>query len=128
MTGMTQRLLLLGLVLGVCLTACAPESRAADYGVKVSFKKDVPVKFPDFVLTYLGERKVASDRYPRGFTFHDFRIAAGAGTQTVSWNSGTGDIGPALFQAGSKQFGLELSRSDKVGSLKANEVVITRAP
>jgi hypothetical protein len=46
----------------------------------------------------------------------------------VSWSSGTGDIGPALFRVGSKQFALELSRSDKLGPLKANELVISRAP
>jgi hypothetical protein len=125
---MTRHFCTLGLALGVFLAACAPQAEAAEYGAKVGFKKGGAVKFPDFELTYIGERHVASDRFPRGFIFHDFKVAAPPGPQTVSWSSGTGDIGPALFRVGSKQFALELSQSDKLGPLKANELVITRAP
>src|SRR4051812_17487709 len=125
---MTPRLLLPAMVIAIFAAACTPDSRAADYATKVSFKKDAPIQFLDFVLTYQGERHVASDRYPRGFDYHDFRVNAGQATQTVSWSSGTGDIGPTLFKVGSKQFALELSRSDKLGPLKPNELVISRAP
>ncbi len=125
---MTLRPLLLALVFGLLTAACAPQGNAADYGTKVVFKKDVPVAFPEFVLTYLGERKVASARYPRGFIYYDFRVTSAPGAQTVSWSSGTGDIGPSPFRVGPKQFILELSRSDKVGPLKENEVVISRTP
>ncbi len=116
-----------GLVLLACM-AGASSARAADYAARVRFRKAAPISFPDFVLTYLGERRVASERFPRGFLFHDFHVAGAAGPQTVSWSSGTGDIGPALFRVGSKQFALELSRSDKLGVLKPNELVISRAP
>jgi hypothetical protein len=115
-------------LVGTVLAGCTGSSRAADYGTKTTFKKAVPVTFPDFVLTYVGERKVASEKFPRGFVYHDFRIAAVPGTQTVSWSSGTGDIGPALFKVGGKNFALELSRSDKLGRLREDEVVISRAP
>jgi hypothetical protein len=125
---MTRRFCTIGLALGVFLAACAPQAAAAEYGARVGFTKGGAVKFPDFVLTYIGERRVASDRYPRGFLFHDFTVAAPPGSQTVSWSSGTGDIGPKLFRVGPKQFALELSRSDKLGPLKANELVVTRAP
>ncbi len=125
---MTLRFIFLGLVCGIFVGACVPQSGAADYGARVGFKKDGPISFADFTLTYLGERHVASERYPRGFTYHDFRVAGATGTQTVSWSSGTGDIGPALFRVGSKSFAVELSRSDKLGPLKADEVVISRAP
>jgi hypothetical protein len=118
----------LAFVLILSALACAPRSGAADYGAKVVFKKDAPVAFPDFALTYLGERRVASERYPRGFLYHDFRVASSQGTQTVSWSSGTGDIGPAAFRVGGTHFALELSRSDKLGRLKENEVVVSRAP
>jgi hypothetical protein len=116
--------------LGFCffMAAMAPASGAAEYGTKVALQKDRPVAFPDFVLTYLGERRVASERFPRGFVFRDFRVAGAVGTQTVSWSAGTGDIGPALFRAGPKSFALELQRSDKLGPLKSDEIVISRAP
>ena len=123
-----SRLLLLGFVFGLFTASCAPTGSAADFGAKVEFKKDAPVSFADFVLTYLGERHVSSDRFPRGFTYHDFRVVAASGTQTVSWSSGTGDIGPAPFRVATKQFTLELSRSDKLGPLKTGELVINRAP
>lgn len=128
MVQMKSPAFLLAIVLLVSALACAPRSRAADYGTKVAFKKETPVTFPDFVLTYLGERRVASDRFPRGFLFHDFRVASPHGTQTVSWSSGTGDIGPAPFRVGGAHFALELSRSDKLGRLKENEVAVSRAP
>jgi len=124
---MTSRLVLLGFVLGLFAAACAPESRAAEYGTKVAFKKNTPVTFAEFALTYLGERHVQSQVYPRGFTVHDFQVGSGPGTQKISWSSGTGDIGPTIFRVGGKQFGLELSRSDKLGPLKANELVVTPA-
>src|SRR5262245_45279540 len=125
---MTPRLLFLGLMLGLFSAACAPESRAADYGAKVAFKKGVAVTFADFALTYLGERQVKSKEYSRGFTYHDFEVKNGAVAQKISWSSGTGDIGPTMFRGGGKQFGLELSRSDKLGQLKSNELVVTPAP
>lgn len=124
---MTLRFLL-GLALGVFVAACAPESRAADYGAKVAFKKGLAVTFADFALTYLGERQVKTKEYARGFTYHDFEVKGGTGAQKISWSSGTGDIGPTLFRVGGKQFALELSRSDKLGPLKSNELVVTPAP
>ena len=124
---MTSRLFVFGLLLGVFAAACAPESRAAEYGAKVAFKKGTAVTFPDFGLTYLGERQVTSKVFPRGFTYHDFQVGNGSDVQKVSWSSGTGDIGPTLFKVGGKQFALELSRSDKLGPLKSNELVVTPA-
>ena len=124
----SRRCFLLFFLIGSALAGCTASSLAADYGAKVVFKKSVPQAFPDFVLTYLGQRKVASEKLPRGFVYHDFRVAVSSGTQTVSWSSGTGDIGPALFKVGGKNFALELSRSDKLDRLREDEVVISRAP
>jgi len=123
-----RRFFALLFIVGIVFAVCTGSSRAADYGAKTTFKKAAPVSFPDFVLTYVGERKVASEKFPRGFVYHDFQIAAAQGTQTVSWSSGTGDIGPALFKVAGKNFTLELSRSDKLGRLREDEVVISRAP
>jgi len=101
---------------------------AADFGAKVAYKKDTPVQFATFALTYLGERRVVTEKFPPGMTFYDFRLTSTKGTQTVSWSAGTGDIGPTIFHVGSEQFALELKRSDKLGKLKENELVVSKAP
>ena len=106
----------------------AVASHAADFATKVVFKQNAAVPFATFELTYLGERRVASEKYPRGFLFHDFRVHSAQGTQTISWSAGTGDIGPTLFRVGSEGFALELERSDKLGRLKENEMVVSRSP
>lgn len=100
---------------------------AVGYGTKVPFTKNTELHFPDFVLTYVGERRVAPDRYPRGFLFHDFRVTTSKGSQTVSWSSGTGDIGPAPFAVNGARFTLELGHADQLGRLKPAELVIQRA-
>lgn len=124
----SRRLFTLLFLVGTGLAGCTGSSRAADYGAKITFKKAAPVAFPDFVLTYLGERKVTSEKFPSGFVYHDFRVAAARVTQTVFWSSGTGDIGPTLFKVAGKNFALELSRSEKLGRLREDEVVLSRAP
>jgi hypothetical protein len=127
-TGMNPRLFFPGLAACVLTAACVPGSRAADYGTKAVFRKEAPIKYPDFTLTYVGDRHVAIDKYPHGFDYRDFRVAGAGGSQTVSWTSGTGEIGPMVFRVGGKEYWLELVRSDKLGVLKRDEVVISRAP
>jgi len=83
------------------------------------------IRFPDFTLQYVGERRVTSTQYPRGFLYRDFIVATGSERITLSWTSGTGDIGPTLFRVSGKEFGLELVHSDLLGWLKPNELVIT---
>jgi hypothetical protein len=103
-------------------------AQAADLGTKVFYKKDTPVQFGAFSLTFVGERRVALEKYPRGFLYYDFRVTSPHGTQTISWSSGTGEIAPLLFKVGNEGFELELQRSDKLGKLKENELVVSRAP
>ena len=95
------------------------------YGTKVTFKKARPLTFPDFILLYVGERRAASRRYPRGFLNRDFIVSTDSERIAVSWSAGTGDIGPALFTIAGKEYGLELVRSDSLGRLKPNELVVT---
>ena len=109
----------------VSLAFLSVENRPNAYGTRVTFKKARPLTFPDFVLEYAGERRVTSKQYPRGFRNHDFVVTAGAARRTVSWSAGTGDIGPAPFTIAGKHFALELVRSDSLGRLKPNELVIT---
>src|SRR5258708_456840 len=88
---------------------------AADLGARVAYKKDAPIQFPAFTLTYIGDRRVVPEKFPHGFLYYDFRVTSAHGTQTVSWTSGTGDIGPVLFRVDGEEFALELRISDKLG-------------
>ncbi len=117
---------LLGLCAGMfTLTgSAAGVAGAATYGAKVKYQKGQSLGFADFEVTYLGARKVSSPTYPRGFVYHDFEVSRGSSKKTVSWTSGTGDIGPTAFAFGGRSFLLELSRSDKLGWLAAGELVI----
>ena len=121
-----RRFLSLSLV-AFAMPACSSgRGSGSAYGTKVKFSKGATLSFSDFDLTYTGIRKVPSSAYPRGFTFHDFEAARGGTIKRVSWSSGTGDIGPTVYQFDGKEFWLELSRSEKLGKLAENEMVIWR--
>jgi hypothetical protein len=117
------------IVLGIVIGSLSANSFGAGavnaYGTKVSFAKSRPLQFPDFTLEYIGERRQASERFPRGFVYHDFIASTASERIAVSWSAGTGDFGPAAFTISRKQFGLELARSDALGRLKPDELVIS---
>lgn len=113
------------LLAAVCLAA---GPKPAPYGAKVAFRAGSPIRFADFSLTFLGTRRVASETYPRGFVFYDFRMVREDQVVTVSWSAGTGDIGPVTFSLGGRRFALELKRSDRLGVLGDDELVVTPAP
>lgn len=102
--------------------------KPAPYGAKVVFRAGSPIRFADFSLTFLGTRRVASEKYPREFVLHDFRVVEADTVVAVSWSAGTGDIGPAIFSLGGRRFALELKRSDHLGELGDDELVVTPAP
>jgi len=97
---------------------------AAAYGTKVKFSAGGTLHFPDFDLTYAGKRRVTPPQYPRGWWVHDFKVGAKGDEQTVSWSAGTGDIGPTRFKVNGTAFQIELSRSDKLGALGEDELVV----
>lgn len=115
----------LGFALSPFMSASSANSSVKAYGARVPFKEGRPLKFPDFSLEYVGQRRVASTRFPRGFLYRDFIVSAGSERITVSWTAGTGDIGPMPFTIAGKSFNLELAQSDSLGRLKPNELVIT---
>jgi hypothetical protein len=98
--------------------------KRAEYGQRVRFGIGQQLHFPDFTLTYVGERHVASEVFPRGFTYHDFKITHGEEEAQVSWSSGTGEIGPVFFEVEGEEYQLELRYSDKLGQLAENQLVI----
>ena len=97
----------------------------ATYGSKVKFNAGRALRFPDFELTYSGKRHVVPPQYPRGWWIYDFTVRTKSGQQTISWSAGTGDIGPTRFKVGAAVFQIELSRSDKLGPLREDELVIS---
>lgn len=119
------KILGLFILLGLFSAACGNDSGiAAKFGEKVKYSQDMPIKFEDFTLVYAGERRVASERFPNGFPYHDFKAKNERGEKTISWSSGSGDIAPTRFEIGGKNYELELKISDKLGKLAENELVI----
>jgi hypothetical protein len=114
-------------LLTFALSAHAEEAPdAAAYGSKVKFKAGHALRFPDFDLTYVGKHHVTPPQYPRGWWVHDFKVRAKSDEQTISWSAGTGDIGPTRFEVNGTDFQIELSRSDKLGALREDEMVVSR--
>lgn len=109
---------------GLVLFGCRPAQPKPAYGEKIIYAAGQPLEFPDFAVEFVGQRKESSAKFPPGFTFFDFRVSRDNNVQTVSWSSGTGDIGPALFEVAGQQYRLELTHSDKLGWLEDNELVI----
>lgn len=106
------------------LQSCRANESTAAYGRKVKFAKGDKIAFPDFVLEYVGQHRQNSPKYPRGFLFYDFAAKFGGAAAYFSWTSGTGDIGPAEFGVNQTRFALELKRSDKLGPLRDDELVV----
>lgn len=121
---MTSALLLAHLfAFAGCSEAETPD--AVTYGTKVKFSAGRTLYFPDFDLVYVGKRRVTPPQYPRGWSVYDFKVRAKSDEQMVSWSAGTGDIGPIRFKVNGTDFQLELSRSDKLGVLREDEVVVS---
>jgi len=100
----------------------------ASYGTRVEYRLGQKIEFPDFIIEYFGERRQRASPYPRDLLYYDFKIRARQGAEkTVSWTSGTGDIGPTEFEIDGKHYRLELRLSDRLGKLKENELVIWKA-
>lgn len=116
----------LALSLAACAQTGGGAGTPASYGTKVKFAKGSPLKFPDFDLTYIGKRHVASPVYKHGFDYDDFTVSQGVVSKKVSWSAGTGLIDWADFSIGGKNFALELRGSRKFGWLKENELVVTK--
>lgn len=94
---------------------------SAGYNTDVVFSKDCIIKYPDFLIEYIGLREVRDPRYAPGLHyFYDFEISDENKKKKVSWLPG-GDIGPNVFQFGIKMFYLDVTNSGafiKVGEWK----------
>ena len=108
----------------VGVASCGHAEQNASYGIRVKYRASQKIDFPDFTVEYMGERRKTLPVYPRGFLYYDFKIARGKIEKVVSWTTGTGIIDPTDFEFDGKRYHLELRRSEKLGKLNDNELVI----
>ena len=102
----------------------AASQQKASYGTRVKYRAGQKIEFPDFTIEYVGERRKSVSVYPRGFLYYDFKVSKGKSEKVVSWTTGTGIIDPTDFEFDGKRYHLELRRSEKLGKLNDNELVI----
>jgi hypothetical protein len=105
----------------------AASKQKASYGTRVKYRAGQKIEFPDFTIEYVGERRKSIPVYPRGFLYYDFKVSKGKTEKMISWTTGTGVIDPTDFEIAGKHYQLELRRSDKLGKLEENELVIWQA-
>ncbi len=107
---------------------------SSNYGKITRFRKDVPIQFPEFSVTYRGSGKMPPGKnYPRPIEFEEFEIVPGSAKAfIVKWSAGTGDIGPAVFKVDSIEYWLELRTSEQVGNnfgvMKNDEMIVRPSP
>lgn len=124
-------LLLFGCVVPLpnVLSNSAPrQPSVAAYGEKVVYSPGQLIRFPDFTLTYVGTRHESSAIFAHGFDFYDFQIQRTTESYTVSWNSGTGEVGPTFFAVHGQTYQLELVYSEQFSWLGEHELVIQPMP
>jgi hypothetical protein len=119
-------LILLGLLAFIGPVSCghAASEQKASYGTRVKYRVGKKIEFPDFTVEYVGERRKSLPVYPRGFLYYDFKVSKGKSEKVISWTTGTGIIDPTDFEFDGKRYHLELRRSEKLGKLNDNELVI----
>lgn len=115
-----MRGVLLLILVCVCLSSCVVSSNEHQYGEIAKFSMIEETLYPDFAVRYVGRRREASERYPRGFTYYDFEVASEDERLTVSWTPGTGAIAPLPFSFGGEEFFLVL----KVNELKREDYLL----
>jgi hypothetical protein len=102
----------------------AASEQKASYGTRVQYRPGEKIDFPDFTVEFVGERRKTVPVYPRGFLYYDFKVSKGKAEKVISWTTGTGIIDPTDLEFDGKSYHLELHRSEKLGKLKDNELVI----
>jgi hypothetical protein len=120
----TLILLFSGLLVFWGAVSCGHAEQNASYGTRVKYRAGQKIEFPDFTVEYVGERRKSLPVYPRGFLYYDFKVSRGKSEKVISWTTGTGIIDPTDFEFDGKRYHLELRRSEKLGKLNDDELVI----
>ena len=121
---------LISYLIVIFASGCNKLNNIAEYDNIVKFDNDVPIKFPDFEMTYVGERKDTSI-FPNGstftFTYNVFKLKNDIKSDSVTWTSGTGEIGPIYFEFSGSKYSIELKYWEKQKKkLDEDELVITK--
>jgi hypothetical protein len=124
-TNRSSLILVPGAILAfAAVLSCGHAEQNASYGTRVKYRAGQKIEFPDFTVEYLGKRRKSPPVYPRGFLYYDFKVSKGKTEKMISWTTGTGIIDPTDFEFDGKRYYLELRRSEKLGKLNDNELVI----
>src|SRR3990167_3645341 len=116
------------LCLGILAMSCAHAVTNGRYGERNAYVLNRPIQYPDFEVIYSGKNTPSHPSVSMGDVY-EFTIIPLQGMQLgVFWSAGTGDIGPALFKVNNQCFALEMQRSDTLGRLNDNELVIEVVP
>jgi hypothetical protein len=123
-----SKITLTTVLLLITVVACSRAStQQPRYGVKIQYAQGQPLSFPDITLEFVEKRESPpSTNYPRSIYSYDFKVSQDSQSLLISWSSGTGDIGPILFELAGNRYALELAMSDKLGVLDENELVLWR--
>jgi hypothetical protein len=96
-----------------------------NYGQKFVYEPTREIDFPDFRLKFLGTKPNGSTGSLQLGAIYEFQVVTPTTSQVIQWSSGTGDIGPEVFEAQGKCLWLELRSSDNYGKLQDSEAVIS---
>jgi hypothetical protein len=96
------------IVLWLCMSSTGT-AEVNPYGKRVRFVAGKSVSYPDFTIRFIGTRREVPKMYPRGWLVYDFEVHTRSGEMIkVAWSAGTGEIGPAGFTVGGREYFLEL--------------------
>jgi len=127
-----KKYVLIAITLACCMYSAgtAGTAEVSPYGKRVRFVAGTYVNYPDFAIRFIGTRREVPKMYPRGWLVYDFEVRAKSGeTIKVAWSAGTGNIAPATFAVGGREYFLELKatafKSDSRQQwLKDDEMII----
>lgn len=103
----------------------AASESVGEYGAKISYSDKSAKRFPDLTVKFIERRDIKVPGYNGNFSYYDFVVSKDGEKKIISWSSGTGDIGPAFFSIGGKDYVLELSASEGFqGFLNEGEMVV----
>ena len=108
-------------LVGCAFTATFNHVEHARYGMWESFSPNKALSYPEFDIIFLGSRPngfyQGSDTHRLADIFQ-FEIRKGETKISLSWCSGTGDIGPEAFTLNGKSYYLEMVGSPFLGWAK----------
>lgn len=101
---------LLASILFIFMQAQAASS--AKYGRWEKYALNVELSYPDFKLTFLGEKKV--NLGPLFSKRYEFEVKNQKESKRIFWSPGAGDIAPTIFSLSGQEYVLEMYASSAV--------------